>query len=109
MKFLPVVIAIMLGLFAWLILNIDVLISWLTAINLVTFLVYAYDKAQASRNGWRVSERELLILALIGGSVGALSGMFIFRHKTAKKSFQVRLVLILLFQAVLISAYFLIN
>lgn len=109
MKFLPVVIAIMLGLFAWLILNIDVLISWLTAINLVTFLVYAYDKAQASRNGWRVSERELLILALIGGSVGALSGMYIFRHKTAKKSFQVRLVLILLFQAVLISAYFLIN
>jgi len=107
MNILPVLIAVILGLLIWQILSINILISWLIAINLVTFLVYAYDKAQARREGWRVSERELLLLALIGGSPGALSGMYLFRHKTAKRSFQVRLLIILLIQAALITVYFL--
>jgi uncharacterized membrane protein YsdA (DUF1294 family) len=108
MYLVPGVIAAMLGLLIWQIININLLLSWLIAINLVTFLVYAYDKAQAKRKAWRVSERELLVLALIGGSLGALSGMYIFRHKTAKRSFQVRLLIILLVQIALILIYFLV-
>lgn len=55
---------------------------WLIAINLVTFAVYGADKRRARRGGWRVPEKTLFLLPLLGGSVGALLGMRVFRHKT---------------------------
>ena len=55
---------------------------WLIAINLVTFAVYGADKRRARRGAWRVPEKTLFLLPLLGGSVGAMLGMRVFRHKT---------------------------
>ena len=55
---------------------------WLIAINLVTFAVYGADKRRARRGAWRVPEKTLFLLPLLGASVGALLGMRVFRHKT---------------------------
>lgn len=59
-----------------------VLLVWLAVINLVTFAVYGIDKAKAKRGAWRVPEKTLFLLPLLGGSVGALLGMRVFHHKT---------------------------
>ena len=55
---------------------------WLLVINLVTFAVYGADKRRAKRGAWRVPEKTLFLLPLLGGSVGALLGMRVFHHKT---------------------------
>ena len=76
--------------------------AYLIAINILTFFVYGSDKLLAKANAWRVRERTLLILALLGGSVGALLAMRIFRHKTKKPLFGLLFVVILLGQLALI-------
>lgn len=59
-----------------------VLLVWLTVINLLTFLVYGADKRRARKGKWRVPEKTLFLLPLLGGSIGALLGMRVFHHKT---------------------------
>ena len=61
---------------------ITYLLWYLAAVNLVTFTVYGADKAKAKRGAWRVPEKTLFLLPLLGGSLGALLGMKVFRHKT---------------------------
>lgn len=80
-------------------------IAWL-ALNLFTFLVYGFDKWMAGARARRVPEAVLWLLALVGGSVGALAAMQFFRHKTRKLSFQFVLAVILLIQAGLVSAIY---
>jgi uncharacterized membrane protein YsdA (DUF1294 family) len=64
------------------------LLAWLVAINLVTFVAYAWDKSQSRRSGARrVRERTLWILCLAGGVVGAWVAFFLLRHKTRHQSF----------------------
>ena len=63
------------------------LLIYLAVINVVTFCVYAADKYFAIKNMWRVPERTLLLLAAAGGSIGALFGIFLIRHKTRHKRF----------------------
>jgi uncharacterized membrane protein YsdA (DUF1294 family) len=55
-------------------------------LNIIAFCAYGFDKAKASMNKWRVTEKTLLILAFFG-PFGAYAGMMIFRHKTQKKPF----------------------
>ena len=74
---------------------------YLLGINLLTFFIYGIDKWKAKRNKWRVPEATLLMLAAIGGSVGALLGMFVFHHKTKHKKFLIGVPLILLAQLAL--------
>ena len=74
---------------------------YLLGINLLTFFVYGIDKWKAKRDKWRVPEATLLMLAALGGSVGALLGMFVFHHKTKHKKFLIGVPLILLAQLVL--------
>ena len=57
----------------------------LICINVVTFLVYGIDKWKAKQGSWRISEASLLLLAVIGGSIGALLGMQVWHHKTMHK------------------------
>jgi len=83
---ISIAFAIMMGFVLWQFFGVDPLLSCLVSINLVAFIMYGADKSQAKRGGWRVSERELLVLALIGGSLGALLGMQVFRHKNASIS-----------------------
>ena len=74
---------------------------WLIAINLVTFAVYGADKRRARRGAWRVPEKTLFLLPLLGGSVGALLGMRVFHHKTKHWYFVWGIPLILLAQMAL--------
>ncbi|MBR5258931.1 MAG: DUF1294 domain-containing protein [Eggerthellaceae bacterium] len=76
------------------------LFGWyLLAINVVTFAVYGIDKFKAKRGMWRIKEATLLGLAVAGGSIGAILGMYLFRHKTKKPAFTVGVPLIILAQA----------
>ncbi|MCI8809241.1 MAG: DUF1294 domain-containing protein [Oscillibacter sp.] len=82
------------------------LLGWLVLINLVTFFVFGFDKLQAKRKEKkesirRVPEKTLLILSAIGGSVGALIGMRVWRHKTLHKKFRFGVPLILALQIIL--------
>ena len=81
----------------------NVLLYYLIVINVVTFLVYGIDKWKAQQSKWRISEATLLLLAIIGGSVGAWLGMKTWHHKTMHKKFKYGLPLILLAQIALIA------
>jgi uncharacterized membrane protein YsdA (DUF1294 family) len=80
----------------------NALLYYLIVITIVTFLVYGIDKWKAKQGSWRISEASLLILAVIGGSIGALLGMKVWHHKTMHKKFKYGLPLILLAQIALI-------
>lgn len=79
-----------------------VLLLYFLIINSVTFLITGYDKFQARRHNKRIPESALFILAFIGGSIGLLTGMFFFRHKTSKTTFIMKFLYIILVQGVLI-------
>jgi uncharacterized membrane protein YsdA (DUF1294 family) len=81
----------------------DTIIYLLIGINVLTFFVYGIDKWRAKQGRWRISEATLLMLAVIGGSIGALLGMRIWHHKTMHKKFKYGLPLILLAQIALLS------
>ena len=81
----------------------NALLYYLIVINIVTFQVYGIDKWKAKQGSWRISEATLLILAAIGGSIGALLGMKIWHHKTMHKKFKYGLPLILIIQIILIG------
>ena len=66
--------------------SLDIII-YLIFINLLTFLVMFIDKKKAQKGGWRIKETTLFMLALIGGSIGGIAGMYAFRHKTQKVKF----------------------
>lgn len=76
------------------------------AVNLITWIVYGIDKRRAVNHAWRIPESTLLLLALIGGSVGALTGMYGFHHKTMKPRFQYGVPVILALQ---LAALFTVN
>ncbi len=64
------------------------LLMWyLIVINIVTWIAFGLDKWKAKSGKWRIPERTLLLMALAGGSLGALAGMIMFRHKTRKAKF----------------------
>ena len=68
------------------------LLAYLVAANLVSFAMFGLDKQRARAGARRISERALLLSAAVSGTVGAWAGMTAFRHKTAKRSFQMKMV-----------------
>ena len=74
---------------------------YLLAVNAVTFIVYGIDKYKAKHAKWRISEATLLMLAVIGGSIGAWCGMKVWHHKTMHKKFKYGVPVILLLQVAL--------
>ena len=74
-------------------------------VNIVTFIIYGIDKYKAKKHKWRISENMLIGLALIGGFVGALAGMQVFRHKTKHVKFVVGVPVISIVWAVVIGYY----
>ncbi|NLH16852.1 MAG: DUF1294 domain-containing protein [Phycisphaerae bacterium] len=75
---------------------------YLIAVSAIAFLFYGYDKVQARRNGGRIPEVVLHLLALAGGTIGAFLGQFLFRHKTKKWEFRLVFILIVIVQLGLI-------
>ncbi len=78
------------------------LLLWVVAINIVAFFLYGVDKRRAKRHAWRIPEAVLLGIAVAGGSIGAITGMFLFRHKTRHPAFRIGLPAILLLQIVFV-------
>ena len=71
-------------------------------LNVVTFFVYGIDKFKAKKSLWRIPESTLLILAAVGGSVGAYLGMKVWHHKTLHKKFSLGVPVILLLHLALL-------
>ncbi len=76
----------------------DILCIYLLLINIATFLTYGIDKWKSRRDRWRISESTLLLLAFIGGSIGAWLGMKVWHHKTLHKKFKYGVPLIFVLQ-----------
>lgn len=64
------------------------LLCYLLCVNLILFALMGADKYKAAHGKWRIRESTLFILAVIGGSVGGILGMRVFRHKTLHRSFR---------------------
>ena len=76
---------------------------YLLAINAVAFIVYGIDKYKAKKAKWRISEATLLLLAVVGGSIGAWMGMKVWHHKTMHKKFKYGIPAILMIQIALMA------
>lgn len=76
------------------------LFYYLILINAVGFVIMLADKIKAKRGAWRIPEATLLTVAAIGGSLGTLLGMHLFRHKTKHPKFTVTVPLLLILHVV---------
>ena len=74
------------------------ILYYLIAINVITFLTYGIDKLKAKKGKWRIRESTLLLLAIIGGSIGAWLGIKVWHHKTLHKKFKCGIPLIVIVQ-----------
>ena len=77
------------------------ILLYLLLINAVAFFLMLADKRKAKKNLWRIPEATLMMSAVLGGSVGALAGMNMFRHKTKHLKFRLGIPSILIAQIVL--------
>ena len=76
--------------------------TYLVLINAVALALMHADKQKARRGAWRIPEATLMGIALLGGSIGAIAGMYLFRHKTKHPKFFIGLPLILIVQVGLV-------
>ena len=86
----------------------NIIFGYLLAVNITSFLLYGIDKYKAKKGRWRISEATLLLMAVIGGSIGAWAGMRLWHHKTMHKNFKYGIPVIIIFQVAL-AVYLLIN
>ena len=77
---------------------IRILILYIIAVNTIAFVLYGIDKGRARQGKWRIPEKTLLGIAIIGGSIGAFAGMHIFHHKTKHWYFRYGMPVIILVQ-----------
>lgn len=82
-----------------------ILLIYLSIINAAAFLLMLIDKIKAKHHRWRIPEKTLLGISLIGGSLGGLLGMYLLRHKTLHKRFSIGIPMMLILHIVLL--YFL--
>ncbi|MDE7166627.1 MAG: DUF1294 domain-containing protein [Bacteroidaceae bacterium] len=69
-------------------LQVTLILSYLVGINVITFFLYGLDKWKAKTHKQRISEARLLMLAVVGGSIGAWAGMKVWHHKTLHRKFR---------------------
>lgn len=87
---------------------LEYFILYLVVMSVITFIAFGYDKWKARNDKWRTPESTLFLLAIFGGSVGALLGMQVWRHKTQHWTFRLGIPLILVLQvAILIWFWYL--
>ena len=75
---------------------------YLVIINLIAFLLMVMDKSRARKHQWRIPEKTLFLSAILGGSIGAIAGMYTFHHKTKHWYFVIGMPAILIVQIALI-------
>ena len=80
----------------------NIILGYLLAVNTTSFLLYGIDKYKAKNGRWRISEATLLMMAVIGGSIGAWVGMRLWHHKTMHKKFKYGIPVIMIMQVCLV-------
>lgn len=78
------------------------ILLYLLAVNLIAFLAMGLDKWKAKKKAWRIPEQTLMSLVLIGGGIGGIAGMYVFRHKTKKPRFFIGFPVILVTEIALV-------
>jgi uncharacterized membrane protein YsdA (DUF1294 family) len=81
----------------------NILLCYLLVVNLVAFALYGLDKNRAKQQKWRIRERTLLLVAFLGGGIGAYAGMLVFRHKTQHVQFRLLVPLSIVLWAVAVA------
>ena len=79
-----------------------IIIGYAIVINVITLMMYGIDKWKAKHSKWRIPEATLLIMAAVGGSIGAWTGIKLFHHKTLHKKFKYGVPAILILQLAII-------
>lgn len=90
------------------IISLKYVLIYLVVINLIGFLAMFIDKQKAKRGAWRIPEKSLFMLTLLGGGIGTIAGMYTFRHKTKKLYFTIGFPVILITEIALII-YWIVN
>ena len=85
--------------------NLKIIIIYILAINLITFLTMYIDKKKAKWGKWRIKESTLFTLVLLGGGIGGIAGMYTFRHKNKKTRFVFGFPAILISEIILIIIF----
>ena len=75
------------------------------AMNVITFIMFAWDMFMSVRKGWRIPESTLLVLSALMGSFGAFAGMYLFHHKTQKLKFSIPVPLMMVAQTIIILTF----
>jgi uncharacterized membrane protein YsdA (DUF1294 family) len=83
----------------------NIAILYLTIMNIVGLFAMGIDKAKAKKRAWRIPERTLFLISLLGGSAGTWLGMYLFRHKTKHWYFVVGIPAILILQLGLVALF----
>ncbi len=85
---------------------IDIVAIYLIVLNLTGLAVMGIDKSRARKHRWRIPEKTLFLVSILGGSIGTWAGMYLFRHKTKHWYFVVGMPAILIIQAVVTMLIF---
>ncbi|MFG6148314.1 DUF1294 domain-containing protein [Halobacillus sp. B23F22_1] len=88
--------------------DISLLLIYLTTLNVLSFILMGFDKRQAVKSSRRISEKNLWLVAWIGGAAGSYSGMEIFRHKTKHRSFKAGMPVLTAIQVIVLLWYLLV-
>ena len=86
-----------------------IVLIYMAVMSIIAFAVFGIDKYKARHNRWRIREKTLFLLALLGGAPGAYLGMKVFHHKTLHKKFVIGIPAIMIIQFALIGWYLWIN
>lgn len=81
------------------------IVIYLISINIIGFFVMGIDKYKAKKGMWRIPENTLFLFAFIGGGIGTIAGMYMFRHKTKKLRFTIGMPAIVILE-ILFFIYF---
>lgn len=79
----------------------EFVVYYLIFINLISFIIFGIDKDRAKKRKWRITERNLFLLAILLGSPGCILGMYAFRHKTKHLRFLIGMPVVLIVQLIL--------
>ena len=78
------------------------IIIYLIIINIIGFFAMGIDKFKAKRGSWRIPENTLFMFTILGGGIGTITGIYIFRHKTKKKKFTIGMPAILILEILIV-------
>ena len=82
-----------------------ILLGYLLIINIIAFALMGADKKKAQAKAWRIPEKTLFLSAILGGSIGAIAGMQVFRHKTKHWYFKYGMPAILILQFLAVAVF----